>query len=71
MSSELEKAAEAAIAFLRSAPMESGYCCCGSAVDQHGMGDGHSPVDELAYHANRIAEQLSDALCAKDAAHDQ
>ena len=28
---------------------ETGCCCCGSPVDSHGFGDGHSPVDEGVY----------------------
>jgi len=35
--------------FLKYAPIESGVCCCGSPVDTHGIGDGHSPVDNLSY----------------------
>lgn len=27
-----------------------GVCCCGSPVDSHGWGDGHSPVDMYHYH---------------------
>lgn len=48
--------------FLRTAPLESGVCCCGSPVDSHGIGDGHSPVDELTYHANGLLEQVEAAL---------
>lgn len=51
-----------ALAFLRSAPLESGYCCCGSPVDGHGIGDGHAPVDDLAYYASNLASDLSAAL---------
>lgn len=32
-------------------------CCCGSPVDMHGMGDGHSPVDMYHYAHARITEQ--------------
>lgn len=28
---------------------DTGVCCCGSPVDAHGFGDGHSPVDEGGY----------------------
>lgn len=58
----LRSAVETAINFLRSAPMESGYCCCGEPMDSHGYDSGHSPVDELAYHAGLIEEQLQSAL---------
>ncbi len=61
-SDDLRAAAEAAIDWLKSAPLESGYCCCGSPVDTHGMGDGHSPVDELACSARQLQEHLSAAL---------
>jgi hypothetical protein len=27
-----------------------GYCMCGSPVDKHSFGDGHSPVEDYAYH---------------------
>lgn len=48
--------------FLMSAPMESGVCCCGSPVDGHGFGDGHSPVDELSYAAQGQIERIDTAL---------
>lgn len=44
--------------FLTTAPLESGYCCCGEAIGSHGFGSGHSPVDELQYHASNLAEEL-------------
>ncbi len=62
------KAVHVAIDFLRTAPLESGYCCCGDAVEAHSIGSGHAPVDDLAYYAAGIEEQLSAAL--KDAARD-
>lgn len=58
----LEDAARAALTFLQSAPLESGVCCCGSAVAHHGMGDGHAPVDDLAYYAGQVADTLRAAL---------
>lgn len=48
--------------FLMSAPLESGYCCCGSKMEDHNIGSGHSPVDELAYAANREVERIDAAL---------
>jgi hypothetical protein len=59
---KLREALGKAIDFLKTAPLESGYCCCGSAVKDHGMGDGHSPVDDLAYWAAGLQEQLEQAL---------
>ncbi len=32
-------------------------CCCGSPVDSHGMGDGHSPVDMYHYRLMQIEKQ--------------
>lgn len=58
----LRKCTVTALAFLRSAPLESGVCCCGDAVDTHTMGSGHSPVDDLAYYAGQLADELSQAL---------
>lgn len=39
---------------MEHARWDTGYCCCGGAVDQHGWGDGHSPVDEGNYHLDPI-----------------
>ena len=67
----LVEACEAAINFFRTAPLESGYCCCGDAVESHGMWSGHSPVDELAYHASGVQDQLSATLAkAKESRDD-
>lgn len=30
-----------------------GTCCCGSPIDRHGWGDGHSPVDMYHYYKDR------------------
>ena len=55
----MKGALEGVRSFLASAPLESGYCCCGSPVEGHGFGDGHSPVDELQYAAhNQIDRAL-------------
>ena len=43
---------------------EDGICCCGASVDSHGFGDGHSPVDALAYHAGQVCERIDAALSA-------
>jgi hypothetical protein len=40
-------------------------CCCGSPVDTHGMGDGHSPVDMYHYRLMQIEKTLD---AAKDEA---
>jgi hypothetical protein len=65
LSSELARcrnALEGVRRFLVSAPLESGVCCCGSPVEGHGFGDGHSPVDELAYAAMNQVEAIDAAL---------
>ena len=35
-------------------------CMCGGYVDQHGYGDGHSPVDQYSYYVNAEYERLKD-----------
>jgi len=32
-------------------------CCCGNPVDAHGMGDGHSPVDQYHYRLTQVEKQ--------------
>jgi hypothetical protein len=65
---ELREALTKAIDFLQTAPLESGICCCGCPVEGHGFGDGHSPVDELRYHASNLAEELAALSKAPQAA---
>ena len=65
---ELEKLARTVRDFLLTAPLESGVCCCGDPVEGHGYGSGHSPVDDLAYYAGNLANEISDAL--KDTRHE-
>ena len=48
--------------FLKAAPLESGYCCCGSRMEDHDIGSGHSPVDDLQYHASNLADEFDTAL---------
>jgi hypothetical protein len=59
---QLVEAADKARDFLRHAPLESGVCCCGNPIEDHGYDDGHSPVDELQYHASNLADELNTAL---------
>ena len=35
-----------------------GHCMCGSAVESHGFGDGHSPVDAGVYYAGQVMERI-------------
>ncbi|WP_275628968.1 hypothetical protein [Pseudomonas sp. 273] len=39
-----------------------GHCMCGSAVDSHGIGDGHAPVDAGEYYAGQVMEELRTLL---------
>lgn len=41
-----------------------GHCMCGSAVDSHGIGDGHAPVDAGEYYAGQVMEELRALLAA-------
>ena len=59
---ELLEALKACLAFLTTAPLESGYCCCGDTVDGHNLGSGHAPVDDLAYYAGQVAEKIRAAI---------
>jgi hypothetical protein len=47
---QLLEALEATTAMLDRSNCLTGYCCCGSPIDGHGFGDGHTPTDEGAYH---------------------
>lgn len=46
--------------FLRFVPLESGICCCGDSMKDHGnaMNCGHSPVDSGAYYIGKLLEQF-------------
>lgn len=66
---ELEGLLRDSAELIKHGVFEDGYCCCGSSVDSHGLGDGHSPVDALAYHAGQVCERIDAALSAgKDSA---
>lgn len=58
----LRAALEACVASLERANTSEGYCCCGSSVESHGFGDGHSPVDVGEYHAGLALEAARKAL---------
>lgn len=65
---KLELIREAFLSFVDSVkrapiPWETGVCCCGSPVEGHGMGDGHSPVDEGSYFiCNAIKKAEKDII---------
>ena len=65
---ELEGLLRDSAELIKHGVFEDGYCCCGSSVDSHGLGDGHSPVDALAYHAGQVCERIDAALSAVCAA---
>ncbi|HBP0869558.1 TPA: hypothetical protein L5R06_003956 [Pseudomonas aeruginosa] len=35
-----------------------GHCMCGSPVDSHGIGYGHTPIDAGEYYAGQVMEEL-------------
>jgi len=47
---------------LEQADCSTGYCCCGSSVDGHTFGDGHSPVDEGEYCQSNALEYARKAI---------
>lgn len=51
-----------AVYFLKHAPLESGVCCCGSPIEQHGSWENHSPVDDLSYRSNQLLEEFEAIL---------
>lgn len=61
---ELEGLLQDSAELIKHGVFEDGICCCGSSVDSHGFGDGHSPVDALAYHAGQVCERIDAALSA-------
>ena len=61
---ELEGLLRDSAELIKHGVFEDGYCCCGSSVDSHGLGDDHSPVDALAYHAGQVCERIDAALSA-------
>jgi len=59
---DLLAALQATISALERANCSTGYCCCGSPVDGHTMGDGHSPVDEGDYYQGKAIEAARAAI---------
>jgi hypothetical protein len=47
---------------LQHLDVESGYCCCGSRVEDHNIGSGHSPVDSDQYAVQQTVEAIDAAL---------
>lgn len=44
--------------FIKNAQVSSGVCMCGSSVEGHGFGDGHSPVDVWDYSVMKLIEEI-------------
>lgn len=42
-----------------------GHCMCGSAVEGHTFGDGHTPCDAGEYYAGQVRERIDAALAEK------
>lgn len=63
----IPEALKAARDFIMAADNSTGCCMCGMAVEHHGLGDGHGPVDSGEYQANMIVEQIDTALAALSA----
>ena len=69
INAQLLEALEATTAMLDRSDCLTGYCCCGSPVDGHGFGDGHTPVDEGAYHQANAVERARAAIAAAKENH--
>ncbi|WP_313329432.1 hypothetical protein [Comamonas sp.] len=66
---ELESALQGTVDFLTHAPLETGICCCGDSMSQHGnpMDCGHSPVDSGGYAVSSHIDGLRKILPPKAA----
>lgn len=62
------EALELANGMLERADCSTGYCCCGSLVDGHTIGDGHSPVDEGEYFQSKAIRKSQEAIKALEEA---
>ena len=71
---ELAGAVEQAQTIFVHCDVTSGCCMCGSPVDGHGWGDGHSAVDQGTYVVDQWIPRADAALAhyakIKDPAHD-
>lgn len=50
------------LAVLEQATCSTGYCCCGSSMESHGIYDGHGPVDEGDYYQSKAIEASRAAI---------
>jgi len=46
------------LGFIQNADVSSGVCCCGDAMDSHGMYCGHNPVDMWDHSVLCYTEEL-------------
>lgn len=42
-----------------AAPVESGVCCCGNDMHNHGQWDGHSPRDQWDWHVEGCEKTIN------------
>lgn len=47
------------IEFVRSAPVSSGVCCCGSNMEDHDPYCWHSPVDQWDWSLSQWLEEIN------------
>ena len=58
------EALERTLEMLEQADCSTGYCCCGSLIDGHGIGDGHGPVDGGDYYQSKAIQAARHAITA-------
>ena len=58
------EALERTLEMLEQADCSTGYCCCGSLMDRHGIGDGHGPVDGGDYYQSKVIQAARQAITA-------
>jgi hypothetical protein len=61
------EALRACVGSLERANVAEGYCCCGSPMESHDFGSGHSAVDMGEYYADKALEAARAVLRAHDA----
>lgn len=59
---QAKSALKGCVGVLEQADCSTGYCCCGSSTESHGLGDGHSPVDAGDYYCSQALEAARAAI---------
>lgn len=59
---ELLEALKQCLGMLEQADCSTWYCCCGSPMDGHGIGDGHGPVDQGSYYQCNAMDAARSAI---------